>query len=143
MDPEQRYRALGLLSHQNNGHLFSSNFGSPGSTSVNMYGDAPMTDMFGINLNGSDMVYHDNSGLQGPGSAIGAAIGSIWGMPQLGSMAGRNAGSTVGDLMSGNIDGLGADISQNFPPGFQDKGWKGIMNGATGLPLSKILSLFD
>lgn len=113
-----------------------------GGTAVDRYGNAPMTDMFGINLNGDQTVHHDNSWMQGPGGAIGSAVGSIWGMPGLGAAAGRNAGQTTGDLFAGNIDGLGADVSQNLPPGLQAKGWGGLANGATGLPIDKIISLF-
>ena len=119
--------------------MFSAN--GPGGTRVDAQGNAPMTDMLGFNSGGGS-VHHDNSQLQGPGAAIGYGIGSIWGMGPLGAAAGRNAGSTAGDLFAGNINGLGADVSQNLPPGFQDKGWGGILNGATGLPLSKMFSWF-
>jgi len=116
-----------------------------GGTKTDSSGNAPLTDMFGINLNGNEKVHHDNTDLQAPGAAIGGLIGNLF--PEFGGtiwgpMAGRNAGQTVGDLAGGNIEGLGADISQNLPPGFQDKGWGGILNGATGLPLSKLFSIF-
>ena len=76
-----------------------------------------------------------------PGAAGGAVAGSFFGMPTIGAMAGKNAGATAGDLFGGNINGLGVDVSQNLPPGFQAAGMGGLLNGATGLPLAGLFGL--
>jgi hypothetical protein len=82
----------------------------------------------------------DREWMVNAGAPIGGAIGSIWGMPGVGMLAGQNAGATLADLTSGNIHNLGYDLSSNLPPlpGFQAEGWKGIANAATGLPFGTL-----
>ena len=113
--------------------------GAVPDVSVNILGGAGTLEngMSGFGMTG-DMpngAEHSNKALQYPGEAIGAAIGSIWGMPGLGAMAGKNAGLTAGDLAGGNWNGLGWDASSNLPPGMQATGVGGMANAATGLPL--------
>lgn len=100
---------------------------------TNAGGAMPWDNLFGTS---PPPVQHSNNWAQYPGAGIGAAIGSLWGMPGLGAMAGQNGGATFGDLIGGNINGLGADASANLPPGFQANGVGGILNTVTGLPLS-------
>lgn len=75
------------------------------------------------------------------GAGAGTAIGSIFGFPAAGRMAGQNVGATFNDLFNGDIRNLGLDVSQNLPPipGMRDEGWKGLVNGATGLPIGWLL----
>lgn len=79
--------------------------------------------------------------LTGVGGGLGTAIGGFFGFPGAGRMAGQNVGATVNDLFNGDIHNLGLDVSQNLPPipGMRDEGWKGLVNGATGLPLGWLL----
>lgn len=111
-------------------------------------GQLPQQDMMqgglargGRTYGGGGGVVHSNSWMNVPGQYIGAGIGSFFGGPlggAAGSLAGENAGATIGDLTAGNIKGLGLDVSQNLPPGFQDPGIGGLVNGATGLPLGNV-----
>lgn len=86
------------------------------------------------NPHGSD------SALIGAGGPIGGAIGSMFGFGGAGSMAGQNVGATLSDIGHGDIHNLGLDVSQNLPPipGMRAEGWKGLLNGATGLPLGTL-----
>lgn len=74
------------------------------------------------------------------GAPIGGAVGSMFGFGGSGSMAGQNVGATLADLKAGNINNLGMDVSANLPPlpGMQQPGWKGLVNGATGLPFGTL-----
>jgi hypothetical protein len=85
---------------------------------------------------------HDSDkALIGAGAPIGGAIGSLFGFGQSGSLAGQNVGATISDVFNGDIHNLGLDVSQNLPPlpGMKQSGWKGLLNGATGLPFGTLL----
>ena len=109
------------------------------SVAVNIGGGAGaiQNELSGFGLTGAmpNGAEHSNQALQYPGEAIGAAIGSIWGMPGLGMTAGKNAGLTVGDALGGNVNGLGWDVSSNLPPGMQATGVGGIAKAVSGMPL--------
>lgn len=79
--------------------------------------------------------------LIGVGGPIGGAVGSIFGFGQSGSLAGQNVGATISDIFNGDVHNLGLDVSQNLPPipGMKQPGWKGLVNGATGLPFGTLL----
>jgi len=85
--------------------------------------------------NSTPSIPHDNTWMQYPGEGIGTIVGGIYGNPYGGYIAGQNAGATAGDLFGGNTTGLGYDVSSNLAPGMQAKGWGGLANGATGLPV--------
>lgn len=92
---------------------------------------------------GRDRVPGDET-MIGVGAPVGKAVGSMFGFGGAGELAGQNVGATLADLKAGNIKNLGLDVSQNLPPipGMQREGWKGLLNGATGLPVASILDLF-
>jgi hypothetical protein len=94
-----------------------------------------------LNPGAQQGVQHSNNWAVLPGQLIGTGIGSIWGAPGLGMKAGANGGQTFGDLLGGNMKGLGLDVSNNLPPGFQAQGMGGILNGLTGLPLANIFGM--
>lgn len=89
------------------------------------------------NRHGSD------DALIGAGGPIGGAIGSLFGFGGAGTLAGQNIGATISDIAHGDIHNLGLDVSQNLPPipGMRQPGWKGLVNGATGLPIGTLLGL--
>lgn len=78
--------------------------------------------------------------LIGVGGPIGGAVGSIFGFGSSGQLAGQNVGATISDVFNGDIHNLGLDVSQNLPPipGMKQPGWKGLVNGATGLPFGTL-----
>lgn len=114
-------------------------FGALAASYANGSGGSKGAGMSGFGMTGQlpNGMRHGNQALQYPGEAVGAAVGSIWGVPGLGVLAGKNAGFTAGDLIGGNTDALGWDMSSNLPPGMQAPGWGGIANTATGLPLAQ------
>lgn len=121
------------------GSPWDSLFSVLGHAQGAIQGNDPNSPMVPGNRNphGSD------SALIGAGGPIGGAIGSIFGFGGAGQMAGQNVGATFSDLAHGDIHNLGLDVSQNLPPlpGMRAEGWKGLLNGATGLPLGSLFGM--
>ena len=120
-----------------NGSPWDAAFSAIGPIHGALEGNDPNTPFVpkGRTPHGSD------SALIGAGGVLGSLGGSIFGMPGVGRMAGQNIGATFSDIAHGDIHNLGMDVSANLPPipGMQQPGWKGLVNGATGLPFGTLL----
>lgn len=107
-----------------------------GSLHGRIDGNDPNTPM----VPGGRRPHGSDKALIGAGGPIGGAVGSIFGFGGAGSLAGQNVGATISDIANGDINNLGLDVSQNLPPipGMKQPGWKGLVNGATGLPFGTL-----
>lgn len=60
-------------------------------------------------------VSHANEWMSIPGEIVGALVGAYFGAPGIGMAAGKNFGTTFGDLLGGKTENLGGDIASGIP----------------------------